>query len=98
MDGGGGRLLSDKDCRWPPADRAAVCLRRMASEDGHPCRGPTDGRQPSHLPGGRPLRRTIAKSDVHQMRTQQGCHADDSGRTDGRSDDGPWVIRDLDAL
>jgi hypothetical protein len=29
---------------------------------------------------------------------QQGCHADDSGRTDGRSDNGRWVVRDLDAL
>jgi hypothetical protein len=32
----------------------------------------------------------------------QGCHADDSGRTDGRtdrrSDDGRWVVRDLDTL
>jgi hypothetical protein len=31
-------------------------------------------------------------------RIEQGCQADDSGRTDGWSDDGWWVVRDLDAL
>jgi hypothetical protein len=28
----------------------------------------------------------------------QGCQADDNGQTDGRSDDGRWIVRDLDAL
>jgi hypothetical protein len=30
--------------------------------------------------------------------SKQGCHVDDSGRTDGRSDNGRWGVRDLDAL
>jgi hypothetical protein len=34
MDGGGGRLLVDGNCGWPPADGAAVRLRRTALEDG----------------------------------------------------------------
>jgi hypothetical protein len=32
------------------------------------------------------------------MRPRQGCQADDNEWTDGRSDDGRWVVRDLDAL
>jgi hypothetical protein len=31
-------------------------------------------------------------------RRNQGCHADDNGRIDGRSDDGRGGVRDLDAL
>jgi hypothetical protein len=34
MDGGGGRLPVDGNCGWPPADGAAVRLRRTALEDG----------------------------------------------------------------
>ena len=28
----------------------------------------------------------------------QGCHVDDNGRTDKQSDDGHWVIPNLNAL
>jgi hypothetical protein len=31
-------------------------------------------------------------------RRYQGCHEDNRGQTDGQSDDGRWVVRDLDAL
>jgi hypothetical protein len=34
MDGGGGRLPVDGNCGRPPADGAAVRLRRTALEDG----------------------------------------------------------------
>jgi hypothetical protein len=35
---------------------------------------------------------------VMEASSYQGCHADIFGRTDGRSDDGPGGVRDLDAL
>ena len=44
----------------------------------------------------------VPKTSISKGPTYQGCHADDNGRADGRtngrSNDGRKVVRDLDAL
>jgi hypothetical protein len=44
------------------------------------------------------MRCTSTAMEMYEAPRAQGCHADDSRQTDGRTDDGRWVVRDLDAL
>jgi hypothetical protein len=77
MDGGGRRLPADGDCGRPPADGAAVRLRRTALEDGPGGRWtatPSSSRRAVN-----PLRPSVAVADGLAIRRRTAAKADVRG-------------------